>query len=89
MNVGRRPSSTNSCTIATGLAFVSHCGRPRLVGIIHPILGKYDQAVDEAKKSIELDPDLATAYHILAVRHQNLDRLGEADNTLDRPRKVN
>jgi len=71
------------------LAFVSHCGRPRLVGIIHPILGKYDQAVDEAKKSIELDPDFATAYHILAVRHQNLDRLGEADNTLDRPRKVN
>ena len=64
--------------------FASHCGPLGLVGIIYPILGKYDQAVDEAKKSIELDPDFAAAYHILAVRHQNLDRLGEADSTLDR-----
>ena len=55
-----------------------------LAGIIYPVLGKYDQSVDEAKKAIELDPDFATAYHVLAVRYQNLDRLGEAENTLDR-----
>src|SRR5208337_2297919 len=55
-----------------------------LAGIIYPVVGKYEQAVEEAKKAIELDPDFAITYHILACRYQNLDRLGEAENTLQR-----
>jgi tetratricopeptide (TPR) repeat protein len=55
-----------------------------LAGIIYPVVGKYDQAVEEAKKAIELDPDFAITYHVLAYRYQNLDRLGEAENTLQR-----
>jgi tetratricopeptide (TPR) repeat protein len=55
-----------------------------LSGIIYPVSGKYEQAVEEAKKAIELDPDFAIGYSILAWHYQFLDRLGEAENTLQR-----
>jgi DNA-binding winged helix-turn-helix (wHTH) protein/tetratricopeptide (TPR) repeat protein len=55
-----------------------------LSGIIYPVIGKYEQAVEEAKKAIELDPDLAISYYLLASNYESLDRLGEAENTLQR-----
>ena len=55
-----------------------------LVGIIYPVLGKYEKAVEEGKKVIELDPDFAIGYNVLAISYQYLDRLGEAENTLQR-----
>jgi tetratricopeptide (TPR) repeat protein len=55
-----------------------------LSGIIYPVIGKYEQAVEEAKKAIELDPDLAISYYLLAFNYESLDRLGEAENTLQR-----
>ncbi len=53
-----------------------------LAGVIYPEAGKYEIAVEEAKKAIELNPDLGIAYHILAARYQNLDRLNEAESTI-------
>jgi Tfp pilus assembly protein PilF len=55
-----------------------------LGGIIYPILGKYEKAVEEGKKAIELDPDFAIGYNVLAISYQYLDHLEEAENTLQR-----
>ena len=55
-----------------------------LSGIIYPVSGKYEKAVEESKKAIELDPDFAIGYNILALSYAYLDRLSEAENTLQR-----
>jgi DNA-binding winged helix-turn-helix (wHTH) protein/Tfp pilus assembly protein PilF len=55
-----------------------------LSGAIYPVLGRYESAVEEGKKAIELDPDFGLAYNVLALSHQALDQLGEAENTLQR-----
>src|SRR5271157_2794798 len=55
-----------------------------LGGVIYPVSGKYEKAVEEAKRSIEIDPDIAIPYGDLAYSYEYLDRLGEAENTLQR-----
>jgi eukaryotic-like serine/threonine-protein kinase len=55
-----------------------------LSGIIHPVFGKYDKAVEEGKKAIELDPDFAIGYNILAISYAYLDRFNDAANALQR-----
>jgi serine/threonine protein kinase/tetratricopeptide (TPR) repeat protein len=51
--------------------------------IFHPS-GNYERAVEEAQKSIDINPDSAIGYSILASSYQYLDRLEEAENTLRR-----
>jgi eukaryotic-like serine/threonine-protein kinase len=55
-----------------------------LSGAIYPVLGRYERAVEEGKKAIELDPDFGLAYNVLALSYQAVDRMGEAENTLQR-----
>ncbi|MGZ4731211.1 MAG: tetratricopeptide repeat protein, partial [Terriglobales bacterium] len=55
-----------------------------LSGIIYPPSGKYEEVVEEGKKAIVLDPDFAIGYAILAFGYEYLNRLGEAENTLQR-----
>jgi serine/threonine protein kinase/tetratricopeptide (TPR) repeat protein len=55
-----------------------------LARIIYHPSGKYEKAIDESRKSIELDPDFAIGYSHLACSYQYLDRLAEAENTLQR-----
>ncbi|HTS62947.1 MAG TPA: serine/threonine-protein kinase [Candidatus Acidoferrales bacterium] len=55
-----------------------------LAGIIYPIFGKYEPAVEEARKAIELDPDSAIAYVLLAHRSRNLGRFQDAGDALGR-----
>jgi eukaryotic-like serine/threonine-protein kinase len=55
-----------------------------LSGYVNKTAGQFEKAVAEARKAIELDPDFAIAYFNLAVNHVYLDRLGEAENTLQR-----
>ena len=55
-----------------------------LAGAIYPVLGKWDKAVQEGKKVIELDPDFPIGYNVLALGYVALDRLGEAGNILQR-----
>ena len=52
----------------------SNCGRKPIlgrltsrvvVGIIYPVIGKYEKAIEESKKAIELDPDFAIGYKFL------------------------
>lgn len=45
---------------------------------MYPINGKYDLAVQEAKKAIELDPDFVVSYDLLAFAYENLGRYDEA-----------
>jgi tetratricopeptide (TPR) repeat protein len=49
---------------------------------IYQFIGKYEKAADEAKKTIELDPEFNIAYANLAFGYQNLDRLEEAEKAL-------
>jgi DNA-binding winged helix-turn-helix (wHTH) protein/tetratricopeptide (TPR) repeat protein len=51
-------------------------------GIIYPILGKYENATAEAKKVTEMDPDFAIGYNILALNYTSLNRLDDAESTL-------
>ena len=55
-----------------------------LAAMILPVFGKFEQSVEEAKRAIEIDPDFAISYLILASGYQELDRLPEAENILRR-----
>lgn len=55
-----------------------------LSGYPNKAAGRYQQAIVEARKSIELDPDFAIAYYNLGVNNVYLDRLDEAENVLRR-----
>ena len=58
-----------------------------LSGFIYGVLGKKEKAVEEGKKAIQLAPDFAIAYSLLAQDYTILDRLGEAENTLQQASK--
>ena len=53
-----------------------------LSGYPNKAAGRYEQAIVEARKAIELDPDFAIAYYNLGVNHVYLDRIEEAENVL-------
>jgi tetratricopeptide (TPR) repeat protein len=58
--------------------------RAFLSGMIYPVFGKFEQNLEAAKKLIELDPDFAVSYNLLAFSYQELERLDEAEQSLDR-----
>jgi serine/threonine protein kinase/tetratricopeptide (TPR) repeat protein len=55
-----------------------------LAGAIYGVLGKYEKGTEEGKKQIEVDPDVAYGYNNSAINYMALDRLGEAENLLQR-----
>jgi eukaryotic-like serine/threonine-protein kinase len=55
-----------------------------LSGFTYPGLGKFERAVEEAQKSIELDPDAPIGYLNLASDYIYLDRLRNAEAALKR-----
>jgi eukaryotic-like serine/threonine-protein kinase len=55
-----------------------------LSGYPNKAAARYQQAIVEARKSIDLDPDFAIAYFNLGVNNVYLDRLEEAANVLRR-----
>jgi tetratricopeptide (TPR) repeat protein len=59
-------------------------GPHRFLGLIYAVSGKHEKAIEELKKSIELDPDSAIGYPLLASSYAILNHLGEAENTLQR-----
>jgi Flp pilus assembly protein TadD len=55
-----------------------------LAGYPNKAAGRYEQAIVEARKSIELDPDFAIGYYNLGVNNIYLGRISEAENVLRR-----
>ena len=53
-----------------------------LSGIIYPVLGRYEEAVQESKKAVEADSSFAIGYNVLAMSYQGLNRFEEAKQTL-------
>lgn len=54
-----------------------------MAGIIDPVFGRYETAVQEARQAVDRDPDFAPSYHILAARYRNSGRLDDARQTLN------
>jgi tetratricopeptide (TPR) repeat protein len=55
-----------------------------LSGLIYQVTGKYARALEESQTAIDLNPDFAVAYDVLAESYQALGRLTEAESTLQR-----
>lgn len=53
-----------------------------LSGIIYPVLGRYEEAVQESKKAIDADSSFAISYNVLALSYQALNQFEEAESTL-------
>jgi eukaryotic-like serine/threonine-protein kinase len=53
-----------------------------LAGLIYPLIGKYEESVEEAKTTIELDPDFFVGYAILANSNLALGRTDDAEKAL-------
>ena len=51
-----------------------------LSGFIYPAFGKYEQAIDEARKAVELDPDFAVGYLNLSYGDLGVGHLAEAES---------
>ncbi|MGV8071298.1 hypothetical protein PJO50_29685, partial [Mycobacterium kansasii] len=49
-----------------------------LTGVIYPVLGKYELAVKEGQKTLELNPDFSIVYGTLSYSYQALNRPTEA-----------
>jgi tetratricopeptide (TPR) repeat protein len=58
--------------------------RTFLAGMVYPILGKYEKAVEEDKKVVALDPDFGIGYYQLSFNHTYLNHLTEAVDALQR-----
>jgi len=54
-----------------------------LSGAIYPALGKYEEALEEAHKMWDLEPDFPVSYNLVALGYVALGRLDEAGHTLD------
>ncbi len=55
-----------------------------LAGIIYPVFGKYDDAIEEATKALKVDPDFLISYAILSAAYQSRGSLGDAESTLQK-----
>ncbi len=55
-----------------------------LAGFIYPASGRYEKAVEESRKAIEIDPDFAVGYTLLAGNSVELDRFSDGEDALRR-----
>jgi tetratricopeptide (TPR) repeat protein len=55
-----------------------------LSGAVYTSLGEYDQSIEHGKMAIAIDPDFSIGYANLALSYMALERLDEAENTLQR-----
>jgi DNA-binding winged helix-turn-helix (wHTH) protein/tetratricopeptide (TPR) repeat protein len=53
-----------------------------LSGAIYPVFGRYDKSGEHSLRTVELDPEFAIGYNLLALSYIERDRLSEAEATL-------
>jgi DNA-binding winged helix-turn-helix (wHTH) protein/predicted Zn-dependent protease len=58
-----------------------------LAGLIYQVSGQYARSVEESQKALELDPDFAIAYDILAYSNESLGQVEEAERALKRAKQ--
>jgi len=58
-----------------------------LAGAVYPSLGKYEAALEESRKMVEVDPDFPVGYNLLALSYEALGRLDEASGALAAAKK--
>ena len=67
------------------IALNSHLAGPHVtLGIIFRITGRYQQAIEEFKTALDLDPFNADAYRELATTYDNANQFDEAEKTYRR-----
>jgi DNA-binding winged helix-turn-helix (wHTH) protein/tetratricopeptide (TPR) repeat protein len=54
-----------------------------LAGAVYPVLGKYEQALEEAQKMLELEPEFPVSYNLVSLGYIPLGRLEEAQQMLE------
>ena len=58
---------------------------PGLLGsFVYPVFGKFEKAIEESQKSIDLNPDISFSYFNLASSYMYLERLEDAERALRR-----
>ena len=57
-------------------------GRGFLAGMIYPVLGKYEAALEASRKMVELDPDFPISWNLLALSYIPLGRFDESARVL-------
>jgi tetratricopeptide (TPR) repeat protein len=53
-----------------------------LAGAILPVLGKYDKALQESRKLLDINPNLNFGYNLLGYSYAGLERLEEAERAM-------
>jgi len=53
-----------------------------LAGFIYPVSGKYEKAIEEARKMLQLDPDMPVGYVDLGYMYAALGRYHDAEDVL-------
>jgi tetratricopeptide (TPR) repeat protein/predicted Ser/Thr protein kinase len=59
-------------------------GGHRFLGMIYSAFGRFDAALEHAKRAAELEPDVALGSVFLSFDYQNLNQFAEAENVLER-----
>ncbi|HEY6369863.1 MAG TPA: protein kinase [Candidatus Sulfotelmatobacter sp.] len=54
-----------------------------LSGFIYPASGRYEKSIEETQKLIEIDPDAVFAYEVRASDYAALERMEEAEKTIN------
>ena len=55
-----------------------------LSGMIYPVQGRFELAIEKSRKMIDYDPDFAYGYNILALSEMAIGNLDEAERILQR-----
>ena len=53
-----------------------------LAGVIDPVLGRHEDAIEHANRAITIDPDFGVLYYDLAIRNAALGRMQQAEEAL-------
>jgi eukaryotic-like serine/threonine-protein kinase len=80
-NLEKAQQTCRAWTEAYPRAIIPHAFQ---AGIIDPVMGRFEHAVDEARITIRGDPDFWVGYLLVTYAYQYLNRPADAERMLDR-----
>jgi eukaryotic-like serine/threonine-protein kinase len=60
-----------------------------LAGVMYAVFGKYEAGLEEAKKTVELNPDFVIGYNLVAVYSEALEKMDDAGRALQQAAERN